>query len=205
MPEISLPAPEWIIRPSEHSGEGAKAYFFSTFYSEKKSKSYFNYLREEINWRKDELKMFGKTHSIPRYHAWYGDAGAEYSYSKIKLERNDWSKELLEIKKDLEEALQYNFHGVLLNYYESGDDYMSWHSDNEKEMGIRPLLASLSFGAQRNFTFRHKASAQKKSLSLASGSLLVMEGTIQEFWQHQLPRSKKVSEGRINLTFRPIK
>lgn len=165
----------------------------------------FDRLLEEIQWRNDKIKMFGKIMDQPRKVAWYGDESIEYTYSGIKMMANEWSETLLVLKDQVETTLNHKFNSVLINLYRDGNDYMSWHSDDEKELGINPVIASISLGAARDFLFRLKNSHQEKvKLQLASGSLLVMQGQTQQFWQHTLPKRKKVFSPRLNLTFRQI-
>lgn len=166
--------------------------------------AWFDRLNEEIQWRQDTIHLFGKTHPLPRLQAWYGDAHAQYKYSNISLNPLPWTPGLLELKTMLETQLQTQFHGVLCNYYRDGRDYAAWHSDDEKVLGPRPTIASLSFGEQRRFQLRHKSDGEQKEILLDSGSLLVMEGILQECWKHQLPKSLKVKRPRLNLTFRPL-
>lgn len=165
----------------------------------------YSRLESGIAWRKDEITFFGKKHSIPRLHAWYGDDGADYSYSGIKLPREDWNQDLIEIKKVVEEFSGLSFNGVLLNYYRNGEDSNGWHSDDEKEL-LRPIsVASVSLGMGRDMQFRRKGESKTlKKVFLESGSLLVMKEPCQENFQHQIPKRKNVEEGRINLTFRRV-
>ena len=137
--------------------------------------------------------------------AWYGDNNSQYSFSGLKLRPNLWTNELLELKLKIEERSQNNYNSVLLNKYKDGSDSMAWHSDGEKELGANPVIASLNLGGSRKFQLRHTQTKEKIELILTHGSLLIMQGELQHFWQHQVPKTaKKVSE-RINLTFRLIK
>lgn len=165
---------------------------------------WFERLSAEIQWRQDKIHLFGKTHPLPRLQAWYGDAHASYKYSHISLEPLPWTQGLWQLKSLLETELETEFHGVLCNFYRDGRDYAAWHSDDEKVLGHRPTIASLSFGAQRRFQLRHKEDGELKELILDSGSLLVMQGDLQECWKHQLPKSLRVKGPRLNLTFRPL-
>lgn len=163
-------------------------------------------LIKDISWRDDKITMFGKTHPQPRMTAWHGDIGVRYTYSRITMDSVLWTPPLLELKKTLEKDLQCHFNSVLVNYYRHGEDHMSWHSDNEKSLGKEPLIASLSYGAERLFQFRHKKNLEQPlvEMKLASGSLLVMKGKLQEFWNHRLVKSKKIQSPRLNLTFRLV-
>lgn len=165
----------------------------------------FKILLEEINWRRDEIKLFGKTHSIPRLHAWYGDVGANYRYSHITLPRNSWTPILIELKKKVEGFTGLSFNSVLCNFYRDGSDSNGWHCDNEVEL-IRPIhVAGLSFGDDREIQFRRKGESRMEvSQKLESGSLILMKHPHQDFWQHQVPKRRK-RDGRINLTFRKVR
>lgn len=165
----------------------------------------YGLLKSQVNWRQDNITLFGKTHAIPRYHAWYGDPGAFYKYSRIAMPINDWHPVIKEIKTEVEKVTKLKFNSVLLNYYRDGLDSNGWHSDNESEL-IKPIhVASVSLGAIRDMQFRRVGLTKvERSLSLESGSLLVMKSPLQEYWQHQIPKRKKVNEGRINLTFRLV-
>jgi alkylated DNA repair dioxygenase AlkB len=153
------------------------------------------------------VTIFGKTHPIPRKTAWYGDEGFNYSYSGINCYPDKWTKELLEIKSKIEKLIPpSNFTSVLLNLYNDGNDKMGWHADNEKELGINPIIASLSIGQTRRFDIKHKDNPNLQyKFELTSGSLLIMRGALQHHWVNRIPIQKKVSKPRINLTFRTIK
>ena len=169
-----------------------------------KSKFFLLQLSKNIQWRNDESVMFGKHYITRRKTAWYGDQPFCYTYSKIKRTALPWTDELLEIKRIVENKEVSEFNSCLLNFYHDGDDGMGWHSDNEKELEKNGIIASVSLGAERKFSFKHKSNKEKIDLILGNGSLLVMKGQIQTHWMHQLPKSKKISEPRINLTFRRI-
>ena len=150
------------------------------------------------------IKLFGKTFAQPRLTALYGSEGKPYSYSGIKMNPIPFTTTLNDIKKKIESLTQEKFNTVLLNLYRDGKDGNGWHSDDEKELGTQPTIASISFGAERPFQLRHKKENLKCKFVLEHGSLLLMKGTTQEFWQHQIPKSKKILNQRINLTFRNI-
>jgi alkylated DNA repair dioxygenase AlkB len=150
--------------------------------------------------------MFGKKVMQPRLTALYGDEGISYSYSGITMEPIPWSKTLLEIKGKVEEVAEARFSHVLLNFYRDGQDSMGWHRDNEASLGPEPVIASVSFGVSRRFQFRNYVDKKEKlQIELGHGSLLLMKGACQDRWEHQIPKSKKVSGERINLTFRLIR
>ncbi len=181
---------------------GSFVEYFSDFIPEKVS---IKSITKSLHWRDDKISFFGKSFDQPRLVSWVGDQGAIYQYSNIIMRPDPWTKALLEIKQQLESYLKSPFNSVLVNLYRNGEDYMSWHSDNEKELGENPIIASLSLGATRDFYLRHKEKEYDKiKLELKNGSLLVMKGDIQNSWQHCLPKRKKIKKERLNLTFRNI-
>ena len=181
--------------------------FMRNFLSPNEAKCYFDLLQNTIRWKQEEVKFYGKTYPVPRKTAWYGYEGFNYSYSGINCFPEIWTKELVEIKSQIERFItDEDFTSVLLNLYNNGNDKMGWHADDEKELGVNPTIASVSLGETRRFDIKHK---QNKDLhykfELTSGSLLIMRGALQHNWVHQIPAQKKVKEPRINLTFRTIK
>ena len=165
---------------------------------------FFDKLSKSITWQSDNIKIFGKIHEIPRLQAWYGDSDAAYSYSGIKLTPNPWIPLLEQIKSKVEKVTLTEFNSVLLNLYRDGQDSNGWHSDNEKELGTNPTIASISLGQERTFHLKHRSKNLKLSFKLNHGSLLIMSGATQHFWKHQVPKSRKAMLPRINLTFRRI-
>lgn len=160
---------------------------------------------ENAHWRQDKFKIYGKEVSQPRQVAWYGDQGITYKYSNITMIAKGWPDYFVEIKKIVENFSHSKFNSVLVNHYRNGMDYMGWHSDDEKELGRNPIIASLSLGAIRQMQFRLKSNhSQKVEVDLADGDLLIMRGETQHFWQHALPKRKRIVTNRINLTFRHI-
>ncbi len=150
--------------------------------------------------------MFGKAYPVPRLHQWFGDPDAVYSWSGLTMQPQPWSPELAYLRGAVEAATRRRFNSVLVNFYRDGSDAVSWHADDEPELGSQPLIASVSLGASRDFILRRKHDvASKISVSLENGSLLVMAGTTQQEWEHALPRRKRVKQPRLNLTFRQIK
>jgi alkylated DNA repair dioxygenase AlkB len=165
---------------------------------------YFQSLMETIEWKNDEAIIFGKHIITKRKAAWYGDAGYDYTYSRVTKQALPWTKELLSLKALAEAITAFRFNSCLLNLYNNGDEGVSWHSDDEKSLGPNTTIASLSFGAARKFSFRHKQTKSSASVTLAHGSLLVMKDDTQANWLHSLPKSKAIRNARINLTFRKI-
>ncbi len=183
----------------------ANVLYLEQFYNSETSNILFNTLRKEIQWQQDDIKLFGKTYKQPRLTALYAENEKPYSYSNITMYPESFFKELEQIKSDVEEMIAHKFTTCLANLYRTGNDSNGWHSDNEKELGHNPVIASLSLGATRSFQLKHKTdSSQRFNIELPSGSLLIMKGTTQEFWKHQIPKTKKHVGERINLTFRTI-
>ncbi|WP_029035248.1 alpha-ketoglutarate-dependent dioxygenase AlkB family protein [Salinimicrobium terrae] len=181
-----------------------EAYYFGKILNGKLAGDYFNRLMETIDWKQDEVIIFGKRVVTRRMTGWYGEKEFEYTYSKITRKAKIWTPELIELKNLVEEETGLKFNSCLLNLYHTGEEGMSWHSDAEAELGKQPAIASVSLGAERRFVFKHKTSGEKYELQLEPGSLLLMAGETQKYWLHSLPKSKKVKEPRINLTFRNI-
>ena len=167
----------------------------------------FARLRDSIDWRQDSLTMFGKRHLIPRLQQWFADAGLVYTWSGIRMEPTVWTPELEELRSMLHEHTGARFNTALANLYRDGDDTVGWHADDEPELGEEPVIASLSFGAPRDFVLRHntRKDVDKATFTLGHGSLLVMSGRTQYCWQHCLPRRKRCRLPRINLTFRLVR
>jgi alkylated DNA repair dioxygenase AlkB len=185
--------------------ENGEYLFYQDFFSKKESDLYLQNLKENIDWKQESINMYGKQVNFPRLTAWYGDNDKPYSFSGITLTPKDWTKELLEIKEKIEPLSKVQFNSVLLNRYRSRNDSISWHTDAEKELGINPVIASVNFGATRNFQLRHINTKEKLEIKLTNGSLLIMQGELQHFWQHQVPKTSQNVTERINLTFRVIK
>ena len=165
-------------------------------------------LAEEIPWVQNKIKFYGKESLVPRLESWHGDEGMSYTYSGIKMDAKPWTKNLLMIKESIEPIAKTTFNSVLINYYRDGKDRVAWHSDDEKELGKNPVIASVSLGAERKFKLRHKKYKENQlqyEVFLQSGSLLLMSGSTQHHWLHEIPRTAKPIGPRINLTFRVIK
>ena len=165
---------------------------------------YFNHLLHAIPWQNDQAIVFDKNIITKRKVAWYGDKSYRYTYSKITKQALPWTAELQQLKQKVEQETQETFNACLLNLYHDGSEGMAWHSDDEKDLKNNGSIASLSFGAERKFSFKHKQSQENISLFLQNGSLLVMTGCTQKHWLHRLPPTKTVQGARINLTFRTI-
>ncbi len=158
-----------------------------------------------IKWRHDKINMYGKEVYLPRYSAWYGDSDKPYTYSGLRLQPNDWNKGLLHIKDAIKQASGVEFNSVLMNWYRDGSDYISWHTDSEKELGENPVIGSVNFGETRRFIIRRQDDHKVKlEIPLKHGTLLIMRGELQHYWQHQVPKQAKATRARFNLTFRVI-
>jgi alkylated DNA repair dioxygenase AlkB len=166
----------------------------------------FDRLIAEVPWRQERILVWGKMHLQPRLVAWYGDRGSDYTYSGITLTPLPWTDLLLEIKSRIETVSAASFNSVLLNYYRDNRDSMGFHSDDEPELGLRPVIASLSLGEERTLILKHKLNklAKPVRLKLASNSLLLMKGETQKYWTHGIAKESRPCEPRINLTFRRI-
>ncbi len=164
----------------------------------------YGQLRQETIWQPDQLIMFGQPVTTRREVAWHADAGVTYAYSGRTKTPQPWTPLLQMLKALVESHCQSTFNACLLNFYHNGQEGMGWHSDDEAALGPTPIIASLSLGAERVFAFKHRHRDAQRRLPLASGQLIVMREHTQRHWQHSLPKSRMVSQGRINLTFRHI-
>ena len=171
---------------------------------EEKKDLWFESCLHDLDWETGFITIFGKTHQIPRLQAWYADNKVEYTYSGKKLQRHNWNNLLLEIKEKIENITSFKFNSVLANLYRDGNDSMGLHSDDEKELGKKPVIASLSLGETREIYFKHKNKKLNLIIPQASGQLIVMHGKTQEYWKHEIKKTKKIKKPRINLTFRNI-
>jgi alkylated DNA repair dioxygenase AlkB len=175
------------------------------FFNPAESGKLLNTFIDTIPWVQEDIQMYGKIMKTPRLTAWYGDQNKEYIFSGTKHHPIPWTTELLQIKERIETVAGVKFNSVLLNYYRDADDSVAWHSDDEYELGVNPVIASVSFGQVRRFDIRHKQDRNRKySIYLENGSLLIMKGDLQHNWLHQIPKSAKPLKARVNLTFRVI-
>ena len=180
--------------------------FFPAFFTQDESDRLFAELMNTVTWNQEHIRWYGKTLPLPRETAWYGDEGKNHKYSGILVQPLPWIPVLLEIKAAIESASGTTFNSVLLNKYRNGRDSVSWHSDDEKELGPLPIIGSVSLGQSRQFRLRHKANkALRTSIDLTHGSFMIMKGRTQDCWDHEIPKSARVERPRINLTFRDIK
>ena len=195
------------IEKSNHiiSLQDAELIYHPSYYTKIESDLLFKSLLEKIEWKQDKIMMYGKELPLPRLSAWYGENNKPYTYSGINLRPLPWTEELLHIKAKIEDVAKVKFTSVLLNRYRDGQDYVGWHTDAEKELGRNPVIGSVNFGATRKFQLRRiDDHTEKFEVELKHGTFLVMQGTTQHFWQHQVPKTAiKIGE-RLNLTFRVI-
>ncbi|HUN06562.1 MAG TPA: alpha-ketoglutarate-dependent dioxygenase AlkB [Aggregatilineales bacterium] len=191
---------QWLSMPD------ADMTFYPAFFSTDESAALLTALQQGIAWKQEAIKLYGKEIALPRLTAWYGDPGATYSYSGLTVHPLPWTETLLTFKARIESVAGVTFNSVLLNRYRDGRDSVSWHADDEPELGPNPVIASVTFGAARAFQFKHKTLPEtRQSVTLTDGSLLLMAGATQHHWLHQIPKVKTKLGERINLTFRMIR
>jgi alkylated DNA repair dioxygenase AlkB len=185
--------------------DGGDAVYFPRFFSQDESDRLLADLDETTVWRHETIKMYGKVVPIPRLSAWHGDLGRAYTYSNISMQPQPWTVTLTEIKARVEVKAETEFNSVLLNLYRHGQDSVAWHSDDEEELGEEPVIASVSLGATRRFQLRRRDRRDdRRELELGHGSLLLMRGSTQRNWEHQVPKTAKSVDPRINLTYRRV-
>ncbi len=178
--------------------------YVPNFLETKLAEAYFQELYSSLKWTTQHFKIFGRVVEEPRRVAWEGRRGTSYRYSKAKMEGHGFSGIVNSLKHECEEVAQHPFNFVLCNLYRDGDDYMGWHRDNERSLGERPIIASLSFGVARDFLMRPYPRGDNETIVLSTGSLLIMSGEHLLNWEHSLPKRPRVNEARINLTFRAL-
>ncbi len=184
--------------------QDAELIYWPQLFGEDESKLFLQ-LMKTTDWQSETIRIMGVDRVVPRLTAWYGDNGADYYYSGIKHSPLAWTNPLLAIKEKIEKKSGESFNSALCNLYRNGQDSVAWHADDEHELGDRPVIASISFGATRIFQLKHKYQPKlRHKMSLTSGSLLLMKAGMQSHWLHQVPKEPKVTEPRINITFRNI-
>jgi len=183
-----------------------EAYLYPHFFNVAESAALFKELREAIQWKQEPIKIYGKEVMQPRLTAWYGDSDKFYSYSGVTMQPLPWTPALITIKQKIEAVCTVIFTSALLNLYRDGNDSMGWHRDNEKELGINPVIGSVSFGAARIFKLRdYNNKSVSRSIALTGGSFLLMQGETQHYWEHAVAKTSKQLGERINITFRVTK
>jgi alkylated DNA repair dioxygenase AlkB len=178
--------------------------YYGTVIQRDEANQYLSYLLNEVAWENDKAIIYGKLIITKRKAAWYGDRPFKYTYSKTTKTALPWTPELLELKAIAEKTTGETYNSCLLNLYHDGSEGMAWHSDAEKDLIKEGAIASLSFGAERKFSFKHKETKENVSVMLQHGSALVMKGTTQSYWLHSIAKSTKTKSPRVNLTFRTI-
>jgi len=196
---------EYISSPAALGSDSSDFVYIEHFLEDTYANSLLEKFHLELSWRQEEIRLFGRAVLQPRLSCWYGDKGADYTYSGLYLQPLSWHPQLLELQQRLQYRLGVAFNSVLANAYRDGRDSMGWHSDDEKELGAEPVIASISLGADRRFLVRSKKGSALASLQLEHGSLLVMRGRSQKDYRHSVPKTTKPVGLRINLTFRQVR
>ena len=198
-----FPENNTVLSPSIPDG---KIFYYPTFLSKKEADLLYAVFLETTPWQKDNISVYGKTYEQPRLTSLYGLNEKPYSYSNISMHPNPMTPILKDLLSKIENKTEHSFNAVLLNLYRDGKDSNGWHADNEKELGENPIIASVSLGQERYFHLKHrKIKEERFKIKLAHGSLLLMTGALQHHWLHQIPKTTRTLEQRINLTFRNIK
>ncbi len=185
--------------------QDGSVFYYGAILTPAEADEYSHLLLHDIEWKNDEAVIFGKHIVTKRKVAWYGDEAFEYRYSKLTKTALPFTSELKALKNKIEQLTGETFNSCLLNLYHTGEEGMGWHSDAEKELKKNGAIASVSLGAERKFSFKHRENGQTVSLLLEHGSLLLMKGETQTHWLHRLPPTKRISQPRVNLTFRTIR
>lgn len=185
--------------------QGADVRLYPFLFSQSEANQLFAVLRRDILWRQEAIRVYGRVHQQPRLTAWYGEPNTVYSYSGITMKATPWIPALLNIKRRIEEVAQASFNSVLLNLYRDGADSMSWHADDEAELGRNPVIGSVSLGQGRALHMKHKTDkTSRRTIALTHGSFLLMQGQTQHHWLHSIAKSRQPLGERINLTYRCV-
>ena len=179
--------------------------YIPEFIKKSSADAYFHKLNQKIQWKHQKIQIFGRSCFQPRLTAWYGDRSSIYTYSGLMNHPLEWFEELVEIKDEVQVHTQSIFNGVLCNLYRNGLDYMGFHRDDERELDQEVPIVSVSFGASRKFVLKNRSSGDRHEWNLSNGDLFIMKGATQKNFVHALPKTKRVSEPRINLTFRKVR
>lgn len=179
-------------------------YLIKGFYQEDEAHQLFTLLLDTLAWQQEQIFLYGRWIKVPRLMCWYGDKNAEYQYSGVNHQPLAWTEPLLSVKQKIQSFYPSAFNSVMANLYRNGADSMGCHADDEKELGLNPVIASLSLGESRLLKFRHQKSKGVLDVVLSHGDLLLMAGDVQHHWRHELPKTKKIKAERINLTFRQV-
>ncbi|MBC7466158.1 MAG: alpha-ketoglutarate-dependent dioxygenase AlkB [Bdellovibrio sp.] len=194
-----------INEPYQILPKDGQAWLFPEFISAEKADAYFKNFMSDVSWQQEPILIFGKWVMQPRLTALYGTSDKPFGYSGIIMKPHPMTKVMLEIKNQLTKVCDVDFNTILFNQYRNGQDSMGWHRDNETELGVNPVVASISFGDTRKFRFRHYNEKKRTvDVDLTHGSLLLMTGSTQHHWEHALPKTARSEAPRINLTFRKV-
>lgn len=193
-----------LFRSSPKIENGLNLSLFKNVFGKSRSREIFEELSNSNIWDQPSINFSGKLVPIPRLTAWYGDSGKNYSYSGIKLDPLPWDLLMGEVKSRIEDETGHQFNSALLNFYRDGNDSVSWHQDDEPELGEDPIIASLSLGGTRTFKLKNIETGEIKNYDLENDTILLMGSGIQREWQHSIPKTKKLVNPRINITFRNI-
>ncbi len=159
---------------------------------------------ESFYLKQESIKLFGKTIKQPRLSSLFGDPGISYTYSQQRFNALPWNPFLLDLRNRMNDLTGIRYNSALVNLYRNGQDSMGLHSDDERELGSNPVITSISYGAKRKIIFRRKSDGQKEVIELEQGDVLIMKGTLQHEWKHEVPKEKNVTSPRLNVTFRLI-
>ena len=196
----------WRVEKDEWTNllpQDGEAHLFPDFFTQVESEKFFESLMDNVIWKHEPIKLFGKEIMQPRLTAWIGDPNKNITYSGITMKPQPWTPSLLEIKRKVQTQAEVQFTSALINLYRDGKDSVGWHRDNEKAMGEAPVIASVSFGATRSFQFKHATDKNLRlKIELSNGSLLIMQGSTQKYWFHALAKTTHLTGPRINITFR---
>lgn len=184
--------------------QDAEVEYYPNWLTHKHAQHLMTYFIERLQWQQPAITLYGQTRLIPRLQAWYGDPNSQYEYSKLLMQPLPWDSRLHKLKQACEKKCDARFNSVLANYYRNGNDSMGMHADNEPELGHQPIIASVSLGQTRRFTFKHIHSKVTHKIGLEHGSLLIMRGDTQQYWQHGMNKSRTQTGPRLNFTFRSV-
>ena len=194
-----------LSQPETIAVDDGELTFWPAFLTEARARELFCQLRDQTPWEQSEIRIAGKVISIPRLNAWYGETGADYSYSGVRLATLPFTPALAALRREVEQATGFAFNSALLNLYRHHNDSVDWHADDEPELGRNPVVASVSLGEPRRFELRRRDNHRNKlKIDLPDGSLLLMAGKLQHFWHHRVGKEKQPCGERINITFRRV-
>jgi alkylated DNA repair dioxygenase AlkB len=185
--------------------ENAQVEYYPNWLSHKHAKHLMDYFVKQLKWQQPKITLYGQERLIPRLQAWYGDPDSQYEYSKLLMQPLAWDPRLAKMKQACEQKCNARFNSVLANYYRNGNDSMGMHADNEPELGTEAIIASVSLGQTRRFTFKNINTKATYKIGLEHGSLLIMKGDTQQYWQHGMNKSRTQTGPRLNFTFRYVR